>query len=388
MINFQNTEIAFSGKTNQELKKSLRLFKMIGKPLLVKIGNPLLSFANAIHFPIRWIVKPTIFSHFCGGETIEECEKTIQKLASKNVGTILDYSAEGQDDEESFEHTKTQLLQIIRKAKGNNNIPFSVFKTTGLARLALLEKVNAKEKLTENEITEFENIKKRIHEIGSLAHQLDVPIFIDAEETWIQNPIDGIALEMMRTYNKEKTIIYNTIQMYRHDRFDYLKEINEIAETENFHLGFKIVRGAYMEKERERALKQNYPSPIYESKEKTDQAYNESLSFCLEHIDRIAVCAGTHNEESSAHLVNLLEKAKLPNDFHKVYFSQLLGMSDHISYNLSALNYNVVKYVPFGPIKSVLPYLIRRAEENTSIAGQTGRELMLLKTEIKRRKGL
>jgi proline dehydrogenase len=193
---------------------------------------------------------------------------------------------------------------------------------------------------------------------------------------------------MMRTYNKEKTIIYNTIQMYRHDRLDYLKEIIEIAEKENFYLGFKIVRGAYMEKERERALKQNYPSPIYENKEKTDQAYNESLSFCIEHIDRIAICAGTHNEESSAHLVNLLEKAKLSNNFHKVYFSQLLGMSDHISYNLSALNYNVVKYVPFGPIKSVLTYLIRRAEENTSIAGQTGRELMLLKTEIKRRKDL
>jgi len=384
-MNFDNTEIAFADKTNADLKKSYWLFKIIGWSWLIKIGPTVLKIFMPFYFPIP-IIKATIFKQFCGGESIEDCETTISELANKNVKTILDYSVEGKQQEEVFEENLQEALRTIQKAKQHPFIPFSVIKLTGFARFELLQKMNDKKQLSEKEIAEFEKVKNRVNILCETAFNSEVPLFIDAEETWIQDPIDMLVLEMMQKYNKQKAIVYNTVQLYRWDRLTYFKHLLEIAEKENFFIGMKLVRGAYVEKERERAINMNYKDPIQKTKEDTDKDFNLALKFCVENINRISFCCGTHNEESSQYLIDLMKQHQLAINDSRIYFAQLLGMSNHISVNLAKANFNVAKYVPYGPVKDVTPYLIRRAEENTSIAGQTGRELQLILKELERRK--
>lgn len=384
-ISFDNTEIAFKAKSTSDLQKSYWLFKLVSNNVLVKLGPTLLKIAFFLRLPIKSIIKNTIFEQFCGGESIKDCEGRIQSLAKYNVQTILDYSVEGESSKENFDLTANEIIKTIERAKGDENIPFAVFKTSGLARIELLEKVSSNISLNENEKREFELLKDRVKIICQKAYDLDVRIFIDAEESWIQNTIDDLATSMMRKYNSEKAIVYNTLQMYRWDRIAFLKQSYADAENGNYYLGLKIVRGAYMEKERERAEELGYSSPIQKDKISCDKDYDLALAYCINHIDKIALCAGTHNEESSLKLIDLMRENNILKDDKRVYFSQLLGMSDHISFNLADEGYNVVKYMPYGPVKLVMPYLIRRAQENTSISGQTGRELNLIIKEKTRR---
>jgi proline dehydrogenase len=386
MLSFNNTEVAFSGKTNNDLNRSYWLFKLVSNSTFVNIGKSLTTFAIKTYLPIKSLIKATIFKQFCGGETIEECNKAIKELAKFNIGTILDYSVEGKESEHDFDACKTETIATVEKAKKETSIPFCVFKVTGLARFGLLEKVSAKTTLTAEEQKEFGRVQLRVSAICKAAYEAGVPIFIDAEESWIQEAIDNLANQMMVLYNSEKAIVYNTYQLYRKDRLSYLRLSFEKAKENNYYLGTKLVRGAYMEKERKRAIEKGYPSPIQDSKENTDRDYDAAVEFCIEHIDRIAICAGTHNENSSMRLAELMQKKNIPAGNKHIYFSQLLGMSDHISFNLAHEGYNVAKYVPYGPVREVLPYLIRRAQENTSVKGQTGRELSLIMKEKERRR--
>lgn len=385
-LSFNNTEIAFRAKSNSELKKSYLLFKAIGYNWLVKAGPPLVNTAFAVGLPIKGLIRQTVFKQFCGGESMEDCDNTIDQLHSFGVGTILDYSVEGEEKEESFNATEQETLATIAKAVNNPKIPFCVFKVTGVGRFDLLAKVNEKASLTAQEEAEFGRVKNRIYNICKTAYDHNVRIFIDAEETWIQDTIDTLAHEMMLEFNKTRCIVYNTIQLYRHDRLSFLKSSYADAEKRNYLLGVKLVRGAYMEKERKRAAEMNYPSPIQPDKESSDRDYNEALRFCVSYIDRIHICAGTHNEDSSFLLTELMAQKGLPNHDERIYFSQLFGMSDHISFNLSNAGYRVAKYLPYGPVKAVMPYLFRRAAENTSVKGQAGRELSLISSEVQRRR--
>ena len=387
MITFENTEIAFKSKTDKDLIRAYWLFKIIASPSIVKFGKWFTNLALKLNLPIDGIIKKTIFKQFCGGETIADCEHTIAELNQFKIGTILDYSVEGKTEEVDFEKTTEEIIATILKAKNNPAIPFAVFKVTGIATFSILEKANSLEnELTENEKKAYLGIIQRVERICSKAHENNVPVFIDAEETWIQDSIDRIALSMIRKFNKEKAIVFNTLQMYRHDRIAFLNNLISETRQGSYHYGIKLVRGAYMEKERERATLMNYQSPIQSTKENSDKDYNLALEIICKNIDCLALCAGTHNEESSMYLTQLLEKFSIDKNSDRIYFAQLLGMSDHISYNLSAQNLRVAKYVPYGPIKEVLPYLLRRADENTSVAGQTSRELSLLMIEKNRRK--
>lgn len=387
MINFDNTEIAFRSKSNNELVRSFWLFKIIGSKALVSIGKTVTLFSLSIKLPIKGIIRATIFKQFCGGETVEQCTKTIQELAKSNVGTILDYSVEGKVSEDDFEYTVLEIIKTINKGHNNPHIPFAVFKVSGFAKFGDLEEISTaiSSNLPINSTIEGP-IFERINRICQAAYQQDVPVFIDAEESWIQPCLDYWCHAMMFKYNKEKAIVFNTLQMYRHDRLHFLSECLTLAKTNNIKYGVKLVRGAYMEKERARALDNNYLSPIQTSKEATDNDFNEAMSFILENISYFALCAGTHNEESSLLLTQLLTKFNVAPSATSVYFAQLLGMSDHLSFNLANAGYNVAKYVPFGPIEEVMPYLLRRANENTSVAGQTSRELKLIQQERKRRR--
>lgn len=386
MVSFDNTEIAFSGKSDSDLRRSYWLFKMISSPTFVNIGKGLTNFALAIHLPIKWAIKPTIFRQFVGGENIEECKRTVEALGKFKIGTILDYSVEGKESETDFDNGANEIIATVKRAAGDPNIPFCVFKTTGLARFGLLEKVTSRAELSAAEKQEWERVVKRVDMICAAAAASHKPTFIDAEESWIQQAIDDLADAMMAKYNQKEAIVYNTFQLYRKDRLAFLKSSFEKAQAGNYFLGAKLVRGAYMEKERERAAANNYPSPIQDTKADSDRDYDLAVRFCIENVERIGLCAGTHNEQSSMMLANLLEEKKIPHNHPHVYFSQLLGMSDHISFNLSNDGYNVSKYVPYGPVRDVLPYLIRRAQENTSVKGQTGRELNLIIKEKARRK--
>ena len=385
-LSFENTEIAFRSKSKADLQRSYWLFKAIGYNWLVKMGPPLTETAFKFHLPIVGLIKSTVFKQFCGGETMDECDATMNHLHQYGIGSILDYSVEGKEAEEEFEHTTEETLLTILKAQNNPQIPFCVFKVTGLARFDLLAKVNAKEPLSMKEQTEFDKVKDRVERICRKAYDLKVRIFIDAEETWIQDAIDGLAREMMLKFNKERAIVYNTIQLYRHDRLAFLKNSYEDSLKHNYFLGIKLVRGAYMEKEAARASTMGYRNPIQPNKQSSDTDYNEALTFCIDKIDRMAICAGTHNEQSSMLLVALMQQKGLSPSDKRIYFSQLFGMSDHISFNLSSAGYNVAKYLPYGPVKSVMPYLFRRAAENTSVKGQSGRELTLISKEVQRRK--
>lgn len=385
-LNFDNTEVAFRQKTNTELKKAFWLFKMIGSNFLTKVGPTITNFFLNIGLPIQGAIKATIFQQFCGGETIAECDKAIAQLAKGGVGTILDYSVEGEEEEIVFDETCQEIIRTILRAEGDPNIPITVFKITGIGRFALLEKLDAGKTLTADEQAEFGKVKLRCEMICRTAFDKGVPVMIDAEETWIQDTIDELALDMMRKFNHERIIVYNTYQMYRHDKLADMKADHLIAKAAGFILGVKMVRGAYMEKERKRAAEMGYSSPIQPDKASSDRDYNESLRYCVDHIEEIAIVCGTHNEDSSRLLTYLLDEKKVAHNHPHIYFAQLLGMSDNLSFNLADANYNVAKYVPYGPIKAVMPYLFRRAQENTSVAGQTGRELGLIERELKRRK--
>ncbi|MEJ7693484.1 proline dehydrogenase family protein [Daejeonella sp.] len=387
-LDFNDTEIAFRGNSNSDLERAYWLFKIISVRLLTKIGPPMSNFAMAIGLPIKPLIKATIFEHFCGGETIEECESTISQLDKGGVGSILDYSVEGEDEEKVFDETCAEIMRTVTRADGDKRIPLTVFKVTGLGRFELIAKKDAKETLNEEETAEFQRISNRINQICSLAHERSVRVMIDAEESWIQDSIDQLALEMMRRYNQNNPIVYNTYQLYRINVLEGLRQDTKIAFTEGFILGAKLVRGAYMQKERKRAEEKGYPSPINATKEETDAHYNDGLRFCVNHLNTIAFVAGTHNEESCRLLAELLDSKKIKHNHDHVYFSQLLGMSDNLSFNLAEAGYNVAKYVPYGPVKAVMPYLFRRAEENTSVAGQMGRELKLIVKEKKRRNSI
>jgi proline dehydrogenase len=331
------------------------------------------------------VIKNTIFEQFCGGENIQECNQAISSLASRNVGTILDYSVEGEDNETVFNETCREIIKTIEKAKDNQDIPFSVFKVTGIVSAKILEKVSSSQELSKSEQTEWNDGIERFYKICKTAFDLKVRLFVDAEESWIQKAIDDLVEDAMRSYNQEQCIIYNTLQMYRHDRLKYLK--NQLS-SGNHYLGFKLVRGAYMEKERSRATELNYPSPIQPNKKATDNDYNAAVELCIENINRVSICIGTHNELSSILGAKKMNELNIEPTDTRVYFSQLLGMSDHISFNLSNAGYKVAKYVPYGPVLAVIPYLTRRAQENSGMAGQMGRELGLINQEIQRRSNL
>jgi len=382
---FENTEIAFRHCSNSDLKRAYWLFRVINVNFWVKIGPPVTNFAMKIGLPIKGLIKATIFKHFCGGETIEECNNTIKNLHDGGVGTILDYSIEGQNDEDAFDHTRDEIMRTIDRASGDKAVPITVFKVTGVVPFSLLEKSDAGMQLNAGEQKQWENAQARVFAICEKAHATGIPVMMDAEESWIQQTIDMLAMNMMRRFNTKNAIVYNTYQFYRHDKLASLKNDHEVAAHEGFILGAKLVRGAYMEKERKRAEEMGYPSPIQPDKESSDKDYDAALDYCTDHIDNIAFVAGTHNEESCRVLAELLNKKNIDHKNPHVYFSQLLGMSDNLSFNLADAKYNVAKYVPYGPIKAVLPYLFRRAQENTAIAGQMSRELSLIVKEIKRR---
>ncbi|WP_460921789.1 proline dehydrogenase family protein [Pontibacter brevis] len=385
-VSFDDTAVAFSSKSDAELYRLYLLFKMMNSNFLVQVGGNLLNTALNLRLPVKFIVKQTVFNHFCGGETIEESERAIKELSQYNIGTILDYSVEGEGNEKSFNATRDELLRTVEKARGNKHIPFSVFKVTGLVDINLLEKVQAKQELSAEERAAFERGRDRMNAICQRCFEANVPVFVDAEESWIQETIDNLTYEMMALYNKDRAIVYNTYQMYRHDRLDVIKRDYATAVKEGYYLGAKLVRGAYMEKERRRANAEGYPDPINPSKEASDKLFDDALRFCIERIDRIYFCAGTHNEQSSYLLMDLMAAHDIAPDDERVYFSQLYGMSDNLSYNLAKAGYNVAKYVPYGPVEAVMPYLLRRANENTAIAGQSSREFNLIKKEMERRK--
>jgi proline dehydrogenase len=385
-IDFTNTEVAFAPKSNADLKKAYVLFKTIANPGIVKLGSSMVTIAQKIHFPINWAVKPTVYNHFCGGENIVDSKHTINKMGEFNVKSILDYSVEGKEEEADIQLAFEETLRAIRNAGSNPNIPFSVFKPTAMGRSEVMEKVSLGLPLNEKEQKEETAFRNRVHQLCTTAAEVGIPILIDAEHSWYQNIIDDVCNTEMAIFNKEKAVVWNTFQMYRHDRLDFLKKSYQMAVEGGYYLGAKFVRGAYMEHERERAAEKGYQDPIQPDKESTDKDYNLALKFCIDHIDKIEIFNGTHNEESSQYLVDLMIEAGLkPND-NRCWFSQLYGMSDHISFNTAKAGFNVAKYLPYGPVKHVLPYLLRRAQENTSAAGQSGRELTLITTEVKRRK--
>lgn len=385
-VQFEDTGIAFSYKSDAELKKANFIFTLVNNPMVSSLATGAVKLGLFLHLPIKGLIRKTVFSHFCGGETIKQCEPIIKKLAACHVGAILDYSVEGAKTESGFDKTTAEILQTFEASKENGAIPFGVFKMTGLADTALLEKINAKQPLSPEEEAAFERVRNRVDKICAKAHEYKVHVLIDAEETWIQDPIDQLAYEMMRKYNSDSTIVFNTFQMYRADMLTNMRNAHHEATMHNYNLGVKMVRGAYMEKERERAEKMNYPDPIQPTKQATDEAFNKGLTFCMDNKQRISLMCGSHNDYSNQYLTILMEKHGMKNNDSRVWFAQLFGMSDPISFNLAKGGYNVAKYVPYGPVEAVIPYLLRRAEENTSVAGQSSRELMLIRKELKRRK--
>jgi proline dehydrogenase len=386
MFDFTNTKTAFSIKSDKDLKRAFFMYKMISYPFIVKMANPLIRIAAAIRFPINWIVKPTVYAQFCGGETIRECAPVVERIKKGDVYSILDYSVEGKEEDEDINAALEETLRVIDYAATNDNIPFTVFKPTAFAKSAALEVLSTSDNPDEKSIQEGEKFRKRVGKLCERAHGYGIPIMIDAEDSWYQEFIDLVVMEMMAKYNKEKSIVFNTYQMYRHDRLEKLKLDHEASKKGKFFMGAKFVRGAYMEKERERALENGYKDPIHYNKIATDHDYNLALKYTIENLKDFSVFNGTHNEESSQYMAKLMDDLKIPRDDNHCWFSQLYGMSDHISFNLAKEGFNVAKYVPYGPVKFVLPYLMRRAEENTSVKGQTSRELSLLKKELRRRK--
>ena len=385
-VSFEDTHIAFKHKSDKELLLSYLIFWLTKSPFLVKFGSRAAKFALSIHLPVKPFIKATVFKQFCGGENKEEYSRAITGLGEAGIGAILDYSVEGIKDDTGFESTKTEILNIIEQSKSNENIPCTCMKMTGIGSFELLEKITSNGALSENEEQEWRKIKNRLGEICHASHEAGKPIYIDAEESWIQGATDSLAEEMMEKYNKNKAIVFTTMQFYRWDRLDYFKQLIEQARSRAYKLGVKIVRGAYVEQERERAGKLGYPSPINPTKAATDEEYNKAVKLFIDNIDVVELCLGTHNEYSCKLLTQYMAEKNFPNAHPHIYFSQLYGMSDHISFNLANAGYNVSKYLPFGPVKSTLPYLARRAEENTAIAGQMSKELEIIVKERNRRR--
>lgn len=384
-LSFDNTAIAFEAKTDKALKKANFLFSNIGKPWLVKMGAALTPLAFKLRLPIKGIIKNTIFSQFCGGETLDEAAHTALQLGNYRVGVVLDYGVEAMEGEDSYDHAVPEFIRAIQYAASKPDIPFIAIKITGFARFELLEKVHRGDTLTPQEQQEYIRVRSRVHSVAEAAAQYKVGLLIDAEESWIQKPVDDLTDEMMSLFNRNEVIVYNTFQMYCHDRYSFLQKSLEKAAREGYLLGAKLVRGAYMEKENKRAAENNYPTPIQPSKEATDKDYNAAIQFCLNHLDKLGVFIGTHNEDSCMLAARTMDEKNIPHSHPHVSFSQLLGMSDNITFNLAHAGYTVTKYLPYGPVKDVMPYLLRRAQENTSIAGQMGRELSLIRKEMKRR---
>ena len=402
MISFDDTETAFAAKSNKELKKANFLFGAMGKPWLVRLGLKLTPRAIKWHLPFtKTVIRSTIFQQFVGGENLKETAAVANKLSRYQVQVILDYGVEGKEGEANFEQAKDEFIKVIDYAATQNNIPFMSVKVTGFARFALLEKLDiamkkssgtlmkrylaAVEQLQETEKREWHNVRLRMLHVCETASRKNIGVLIDAEETWIQEPVDAITILMMDLFNRTKPVVYNTLQLYRHDRISFLKDSYEAAAERHFILGAKLVRGAYMEKERNRAIALQYDSPIHTDKAACDSDYNAAVEYCVNHLDRIAVMVASHNEYSNLYTTQLLEQKELPKNHPHVHFSQLYGMSDNITFNLARDGCSVSKYLPFGPIKDVIPYLMRRAQENSSVSGQTGRELGLIRKEIRRR---
>ena len=385
-IDFENTRTAFSLKTDRDLRRAYFLFRLISYPALVSIANPVIRILSALRIPIGWIVKPTAFKHFVGGETLENCQPAVERLRSANVYSILDYSVEGKKTDKAIEAALQETLRAVRHAGNNPDIPFTVFKPTAFGNNEALEILSGSSVPHKEILKEGEKFRNRIDRLCKAAFESDIPIMVDAEETYYQHFIDQVVMDMMRQYNYKKAIVFNTYQMYRHDRIGILEADISTAREEKFYLGVKFVRGAYMERERERARRLRYLDPIQPDKESTDRDYNLALKISMDHINVVSIFNGTHNEFSSMYLAELMTERRIDPGDNRVWFSQLYGMSDHISFNLAAAGYNVAKYVPYGPVRFVLPYLMRRVEENTSVKGQTGRELSLIRKEIERRK--
>lgn len=401
-ISFDNTEFAFEYKSSKQLKKSRFLFSLMGKPWLVKIGTRLAPWSIRVGLPVKGLIRSTIFDQFCGGETLEETAVVAKRLGEFNVQVILDYGVEGKEGEDNFDHACEEFIRVINYASTQPNIPFMSVKVTGFARFGLLEKMDsmmhayegtlmkrylkAVDELKGEEKEEWHRVRHRVMRVCETGARKDVGVFIDAEETWIQDPVDALVILMMDTFNKEKCVVYNTLQHYRHDRMQFLRDSYAAAVARKFILGAKLVRGAYMEKERKRAAEMNYPSPIHPDKEHCDNDFNAGVKFCIDHIDRVALVVASHNEYSNLYATQLLQEKGLPMRHPHVHHSQLYGMSDNITFNLAHAGCSVSKYLPFGPIKDVIPYLMRRAQENTSVKGQTGRELGLIKKELQRRR--
>jgi len=383
---FDNTEIAFSLKSDSELERAYFLFKMISIEPLVRIGTAATNFALKAHLPIEGLIRSTVFDHFCGGVNELDCLPVIDKMFEKGVSSVLDYSVEGKENDNEFDAAMTTTLKIMDFAKEKESMPIAVFKPTGFGRLKLFEKIGTGEVLTEKEQEEWLKVVNRFDTICKRGKENDIEVLIDAEETWMQDASDALVTEMMQKYNTEKPIVFNTLQMYRTDRLDFLKREHQLAKDKGYFMGFKLVRGAYLEKENERAKEKGYPTPMCKSKSETDANFDNAVSYILNNLNDISLFIGSHNEESAYSAMKSMTELGLKNNDERVWFGQLYGMSDHISFNLASKGYNVAKYIPFGPVKDVMPYLIRRAEENTSVAGQTGRELALLTKEKQRRK--
>ena len=382
---FEDTSTAFALKSDSELERAYFLFKMIANEPLVRIGTAMTNFALKAHLPVDGLIRATVFDHFCGGVSEADCMPVVDKMWGKGVCSVLDYSVEGKEDEDPLDNALAKTLEILDFVKKKDAIPFAVFKPTGFGRMALFVKVTEGKALNDKEQAEWDRVVKRFDKTCKKAHDLNVSLLIDAEESWMQGAADRLVEDMMRKYNKERTIVFNTVQMYRWDRMDYMKKLYASAQKDGFKIGIKTVRGAYLEKENERAEEKGYKTPMCPTKKASDENYDACNKYILDRIDTISLFAGTHNEESSYYLMDLMKEKGLSNSDERIWFGQLYGMSDHISFNLAALGYNVAKYLPFGPVRDVMPYLIRRAEENTSVAGQTSRELSLLKKERKRR---
>jgi proline dehydrogenase len=388
MINFKDTEIAFRSKSDADLRRAKILFECMRRGWLVSCGKYAAEFASAIHFPIAWAVKPTIYRHFVGGENLEECIPVAEALKNSGVYSIFDNSVEGGGTEEAIKANFEEAIHSIKFTQERNNVAYAVFKPTALAPAELLEKASSGKKLTDAEKDVYDKFVFRFTDLCRQAYEMDIRILVDAESYCYQNEIDRLTEEMMRRYNKHRAIVFTTLQMYRHDRMPYLEYLYQDAKKNDYIVGMKFVRGAYMEKERARAKKMGYPDPICPDKQATDDNYDNGLCYTIEHIDRFEVFSGTHNEKSNLLLAELLDNHNIAKDDKRIFFAQLYGMSDNLSYNLSNAGYNVAKYVPYAPVRDVVPYLIRRAEENTAIKGQTSRELALINEEIQRRKGL
>lgn len=403
VLSFDNTEIAFAHKSDKELKEAHFLFRSMSYPWLVKLGTRLTPWAIKSGLPVKGIIRNTIFKQFVGGETLTETIPVVQRMARYNVEVILDYGVEGMEGEDSYDHARDEFIRVINFAATQPNIPFMSVKVTGFARFALLEHLDAAmhasgaetlvkryhaalQTLPATEQQEWERVVARFRTICEAAQQAGVGFLVDAEETWIQDPVDALTMVMMDVYNRERLVVYNTIQLYRHDRLAFLKKCYTAANERGFLLGVKLVRGAYMEKERSRAAEKGYASPIQPSKASSDKDYNEAVRFCIDHLAQVGVIVASHNEQSNLLAVELLEAKGHPHNHPHIHFSQLYGMSDNITYNLAKAGCSVCKYLPFGPIGDVIPYLMRRAQENTSVKGQTGRELGLIEKEMQRRK--